>query len=72
MERRDVYKRQVIYRLASIYGGEASQILLGAALRVWNFAFVPLWGISQGFRPAAGTNYGAKDYTCLLYTSRCV
>ena len=48
MERRDVYKRQVIYRLASIYGGEASQILLGAALRVWNFAFVPLWGISQG------------------------
>ena len=56
-------QQTVIYRLASIYGGEASQILLGAALRVWNFAFVPLWGISQGFQPAAGTNYGAKDYT---------
>ena len=28
----------------------------------WNFSFVPLWGISQGFQPAAGTNYGAKDY----------
>ena len=27
-----------------------------------NFSFVPLWGISQGFQPAAGTNYGAKDY----------
>ena len=23
---------------------------------------MPLWGISQGFQPAAGTNYGAKDY----------
>ena len=26
------------------------------------FRSVPLWGISQGFQPAAGTNYGAKDY----------
>lgn len=50
------------YRVAANYGGETSQILLGAALRFWNFSFVPLWGISQGFQPAAGTNYGAKDY----------
>lgn len=55
-------QQTVIYRVASNYGGETSQILLGAALRVWNFAFVPLWGINQGFQPAAGTNYGAKDY----------
>lgn len=55
-------QQTVIYRVASNYGGETSQILLGAALRVWNFAFMPLWGISQGFQPAAGTNYGAKDY----------
>lgn len=55
-------QQTVIYRVAANYGGETSQILLGAALRVWNFAFVPLWGISQGFQPAAGTNYGAKDY----------
>ena len=55
-------QKTVLYRVASNYGGETSQILLGAALRVWNFAFVPLWGISQGFQPAAGTNYGAKDY----------
>lgn len=51
-----------IYRVAANYGGENSQILLGAALRFWNFSFVPLWGISQGFQPAAGTNYGAKEY----------
>lgn len=55
-------QQTVIYRVASAYGGETSQILLGAALRFWNFSFVPLWGISQGFQPAAGTNYGAKDY----------
>lgn len=55
-------QQTIIYRVASVYGGETSQILLGAALRVWNFAFVPLWGISQGFQPAAGTNYGAKEY----------
>ena len=48
--------------MASNYGGETSQLLLGAALRFWKFSFVPLWGISQGFQPAAGTNYGAKDY----------
>ena len=48
--------------MASEYGGETSQILLGAALRFWNFSFVPLWGISQGFQPAAGTNYGAGEY----------
>ena len=46
-------QQTVIYRVDSNYGGETSQILLGAALRVWNFAFVPLWGISQGFQPAA-------------------
>ncbi|MDD3340542.1 MAG: MATE family efflux transporter [Lachnospiraceae bacterium] len=55
-------QQTVIYRVAANYGGETSQILLGAALRVWNFAFVPLWGISQGFQPAAGTNFGAKKY----------
>ena len=55
-------QQTVIYRVASVYGGDTSQLLLGAALRFWNFSFVPLWGISQGFQPAAGTNYGAKDY----------
>ena len=55
-------QQTVIYRVAAEYGGETPQIVLGAALRFWNFAFVPLWGISNGFQPAAGTNYGAKDY----------
>ncbi|AOR25075.1 MATE family efflux transporter [Clostridium taeniosporum] len=51
-----------IFNSASKYGGGTSQILLGAALRVQTFAFIPLWGISQGFQPVAGTNYGAGKY----------
>ena len=52
----------LIFNVASRYGGDTSQILLGAALRVQTFSFIPLWGISQGFQPVAGTNYGAKKY----------
>ena len=55
-------QQTVIFNVASRYGGDTSLILLGAALRVQNFAFVPLWGMSQGFQPVAGTNYGAKQY----------
>lgn len=56
-------QQTVIFNVGSRYGGESAYILLGAALRVQNFAFVPLWGMSQGFQPVAGTNYGAKNYS---------
>lgn len=56
-------QQTVIFNIGSRYGGESAYILLGAALRVQNFAFVPLWGMSQGFQPVAGTNYGAKNYS---------
>lgn len=55
-------QQTVLYNTASQYGSDTWQILLGAALRFQSFAFIPLWGISQGFQPAAGTNYGAKEY----------
>lgn len=56
-------QQTVIFNVGSRYGGESAYILLGAALRVQNFAFVPLWGMSQGFQPVVGTNYGAKNYS---------
>ncbi|NMS91879.1 MATE family efflux transporter [Clostridioides difficile] len=56
-------QQTVIFNVGSRYGGENAYILLGAALRVQNFAFVPLWGMSQGFQPVVGTNYGAKNYS---------
>ncbi len=55
-------QQTVLYHTAAQYGGDTWQVLLGAALRVQSFAFIPLWGMSQGFQPAAGTNYGAREY----------
>ena len=55
-------QQTVLYKVASVHGGESWQIILGAALSTQSFAFIPLWGMSQGFQPAVGTNYGAKQY----------
>lgn len=55
-------QQTVLYNVAARNGGDSWQIILGAALSVQSFACIPLWGMSQGFQPAAGTNYGAKEY----------
>lgn len=55
-------QQTVLYNMASRYGGDTQIILIGAALRVLSFSFIPLWGMSQGLQPIAGTNYGAKQY----------
>lgn len=53
----------VVYNTAVKYGGADQIALMGAALRVMQLAFVPVWGMSQGLQPAVGTNYGAKIMT---------
>ena len=55
-------QQTVLYHTAATYGGSTWQIILGASLRFQAFSFIPLWGMSQGFQPAAGTNFGAKKY----------
>ena len=55
-------QQTIMYHVAQQYGGNEWQTILGASLSLQAFAFIPLWGISQGFQPAAGTNYGAKEY----------
>ena len=55
-------QQTVLYNLAAQHGGDTWQIILGATYRVVSFAFIPLWGLSQGYQPAVGTNYGAKQY----------
>ena len=55
-------QQTALYNLAAQYGGDTWQIILGATYRVVSFAFIPLWGLSQGYQPVAGTNYGAKQY----------
>ena len=52
----------VMFKVASQYGSSEWQTVLTAALKIQGFAFVPLWGMSQGFQPCVGTNFGAKDF----------
>lgn len=56
-------QQTIMYNVAAQFGGNEWQILLGASLRIQAFAFIPLWGLSQGFQPAVGTNYGAEKFT---------
>lgn len=44
------------------YGGEISISIFGIVNRVMMFALFPIMGITQGFLPIAGYNYGAKKY----------
>ncbi len=55
-------QQTVMYNTVERWGSGNWQTILGAALSLQAFAFIPLWGISQGYQPAIGTNYGAKDY----------
>lgn len=55
-------QQMVTYNTITSIGGDNQVILIGAALKVSAFCFIPLWGISQGFQPAIGTNFGAKEY----------
>ena len=55
-------QQAVIYSTLKRYGGESQVVLMGAFFRYLMLAFIPLWGISQGFQPFAGTNFGAKCF----------
>ena len=55
-------QQTVMYNTVERWGGGIWQTILGACLSLQAFSFIPLWGISQGFQPAIGTNYGAKQY----------
>jgi Na+-driven multidrug efflux pump len=44
------------------YGGEHSIIVYGIISKTLIFALFPVLGITQGFIPIAGYNYGAENY----------
>ncbi|CAM3961118.1 MULTISPECIES: MATE family efflux transporter [Flavobacterium] len=44
------------------YGGEDSVAIYGIISRMLMFALFPILGVTQGFLPIAGYNYGAKLY----------
>lgn len=45
-----------------MYGGEISVSIYGIISRMLMFALFPILGVTQGFLPIAGYNYGAKNY----------
>ncbi len=62
MQVMSMVQQTVLYNTASKWGGGEWQTILGACLSLQAFSFIPLWGISQGFQPAIGTNYGARRF----------
>lgn len=62
MQIMSLLQQTVMYNTAATYGNDTQIILIGAALRIQAFSFIPLWGMSQGLQPVVGTNYGAKQY----------
>lgn len=45
-----------------IYGGEIAVVIYGIINRMLMFSLFPILGITQGFLPIAGYNFGAKQY----------
>ena len=64
------FSRQGVVSILSIilnhtlftYGGEHSVAVYGIISRMLMFALFPILGVTQGFLPIAGFNYGAKNY----------
>ncbi len=47
--------------LAGVYGGAEAIAAMGIVLRTMMIVMYIIFGLSQGFQPVAGYNYGAKD-----------
>lgn len=51
----------IINRQLGVYGGDVEIAAFGIVFRVLSFIMMPIFGISQGFMPIVGFNYGAKQ-----------
>ena len=49
-------------RFVRQYGGDVYIAITGIGIRIIDLIFMPILGISQGFSPIVGFNYGAKLY----------
>ena len=50
-------------RIVRQYGGDVYITITGIGIRIIDLIFMPILGISQGFSPIVGFNYGAKLYS---------
>ncbi|GAA0122912.1 hypothetical protein UT300018_22290 [Clostridium faecium] len=55
-------QQTALYKPISIHGGDEQVVLMGVALRILMFTFIPIWGIGQELQPIVGINFGAKKY----------
>ena len=55
-------QQTLLYKMAFQYGGEMHGTLMAAAIRMYGFSFIPLWGMSQALQPVVWTNFGATRY----------
>ncbi len=49
----------IIFRAVKVYASSSEFAVIGAATRVFQMMFIPIWGTSQALQPLVGTNYGA-------------
>jgi len=49
-------------RIVHQYGGDIYIAITGIGIRIIDLIFMPILGISQGFSPIVGFNYGARKY----------
>lgn len=62
MQLMSLVQQAVMYKSIAAYGSGDDLAVIGAAIRLMSFAFIPVWGISQGLQPVVGMNYGAKKF----------
>lgn len=52
----------VFIKIVRIYGGDTYIAITGIGIRIIDLVFMPILGISHGFAPIVGFNYGARLY----------
>jgi len=52
----------VFIKIVRIYGGDSYITITGIAIRIIDLIFMPIIGISHGFSPIVGFNYGAGSH----------
>ncbi len=60
----------ILNNTLAIYGGDTSIAVYGVVNRLLTFVLMPLFGISQGFLPVVGFNYGAKNMDRVMQAIR--
>lgn len=53
-------RQTFIFRSMAYYGSSSDLAFLGATLRIFMFAIIPVFGVLQAMQPVIGINFGAK------------